>query len=100
MTSIGHLVQGDSICDNNAKTFANYIKSKTKSHTGIGPLKDADGHLITDDKKMAEKLNNFFASVFTNENIHDIPTREQETNIEVESMSFTKNMIRDKCIKI
>ena len=82
--------------NNNAKTFANYIKSKTKSHTGIGPLKDADGHLITDDKKMAEKLNNFFASVFTNENIHDIPTREQETNIEVESVSFTKNIIRDK----
>ena len=35
--------------NNNAKTFANYIKSKTKSHTGIGPLKDTNGSLITDD---------------------------------------------------
>ena len=46
--------------------------------------------------KKSEKLNDFFASVFTKENIHDIPTREQETNIEVESVSFTKNIIRDK----
>ena len=35
--------------NNNAKTFANYIKSKTKSHTGL--LKDTDGNLITDDQR-------------------------------------------------
>ena len=42
--------------NNNAKTFANYIKSKTKSHTGIGPLKDLDGKLITEDKEMSESF--------------------------------------------
>ena len=33
--------------ENNAKTFANYIKSKTKSHTGIGPLKRPDATLVS-----------------------------------------------------
>ena len=49
--------------DTNAKKFANYIRSKTKSHTGIGPLKNASGKLVTDDKEMAEELNSFFSSV-------------------------------------
>ena len=37
--------------ENNTKTFANYIKSKTKAHTGIGPLKDSEGKLVTDEKE-------------------------------------------------
>ena len=50
--------------ENNAKTFATYIKSKTKSHTGVGPLKEPGGRLITDDKEMAEKLNSFFFQAY------------------------------------
>lgn len=42
------------------KTFANYIKSKTKSRTGIGPLKEENGVLVTDEREMAEKLNKIF----------------------------------------
>ena len=49
--------------NNNARTFANYIKSKTKSRTGVGPLKDTDSSLITGDKEISEKLNQFLASV-------------------------------------
>ena len=75
--------------DNNAKTFANYIKSKTKSHTGIGPLKNDDGKLITDDREMSEELNKFFASVFTNEDTSNIPVRGQETNTKLENVVFT-----------
>ena len=44
--------------ENNTKTFANYIKSKTKAQTGIGPLKEPNGTLITDDKAMSETLTN------------------------------------------
>ena len=82
--------------DNNAKTFANYIKSKTKSHTGIGPLKNDDGKLITDDREMSEELNKFFASVFTNEDTSNIPVRGQETNTKLENVVFTSENIRAK----
>ena len=82
--------------DTNAKKFANYIRSKTKSHTGIGPLKNASGKLVTDDKEMAEELNSFFSSVYTDENINNIPARAQETNVKLDNIVFTIEKIRDK----
>ena len=86
--------------NNNAKTFANYIKSKTKSHTGKGPLKDSDGRLITEDKEMSETLNSFFASVFTMEDTTNIPVRQHETHVKVESVVFTAGVIREKIKKL
>ena len=47
--------------DGNAKRFAAYIKSKTKTVTSIGPLKYEDGSLITEDIDMAEMLNTFYS---------------------------------------
>ena len=82
--------------NNNARTFANYLKSKTKSRTGVGPLKDTDGSLITDDKKISEKLNKFFASVFTIEDNSSIPKRPLETATSLDNVVFTKNKIREK----
>ena len=86
--------------NNNAKTFANYIKSKTKSHTGIGPLKDTNGSLITDDKEMSERLNEFFGSVFTIEDTSNIPVLRQETSVKLENVVFTRNIIREKINKL
>ena len=82
--------------NSNARTFANYIKSKTKSRTGIGPLKDPDGRLVTNDKEISEKLNKFFASVFTIEDESNIPVRGTETNVILQHVIFTKNQIRTK----
>ena len=82
--------------DTNAKKFANYIRSKTKSHTGIGPLKNASSKLVTDDKEMGEELNSFFSSVFLDENINNIPARAQETNVKLDNIVFTIEKIRDK----
>ena len=78
------------------KTFANYIKSKTKSKTGIGPLKDENGELITDEREMAEKLNNFFANVFTVKDASNIPVRGRETEASLNSVLFTEDKIRNK----
>ena len=82
--------------NNNARTFANYIKSKTKSRTGIGPLKEPDGKLVTDNKDISEKLNTFFASVFTIEDETNIPVRGVETNVILQHVIFTKGQIRAK----
>ena len=59
---------------NKARIFANYIKSKTKSKIGIGPLKVNDGTIITDDAQLARILNEFFSSVFSTEDTVNIPT--------------------------
>ena len=78
------------------KTFANYMKSKSKTKNGIGPLKSSSGALITDEKDMVEMLNKFFASVFTKEDISSIPVRESETEIRLENVTFTTKKIREK----
>ena len=82
--------------ETSTKTFANYIKSKSKSKNGIGPLKSSSGALITDEKDMAEMLNKFFASVFTKEDISSILVRESETEIRLENVTFTTSKIREK----
>ena len=40
---------------------------------GIGPLTDEDGNVISDNKDMAQVLNQYFTTVFTNENMDNIP---------------------------
>ena len=82
--------------ETSTKTFANYIKSKSKTVTSIGPLKNSSGSLISSEKEMAEILNRFFASVFTKEDISNIPVRESETDVRLENVVFTTNKIRDK----
>ena len=42
----------------------------------MGPLKDSTGQLVTDDQVMAEYLNQFFCSVFTQEDCSNIPEPE------------------------
>ena len=66
-------------CDDNGKKFSRYIKSKTKSKDSVGPLKLGDGKLVVEEAQMAEVLNKFFASVFTQENILNIPEPPRET---------------------
>jgi hypothetical protein len=65
--------------DKNNRKFAKYIKSKSKSRTTIGPLKDKNKKLATGDREMANELNTFFASVFTQEDLNIVPEPETET---------------------
>jgi len=46
------------------RQFYAYVKRKTKSKATIGPLKDKNKKVITDDEEMAVLLNDFFSSVF------------------------------------
>ena len=48
----------------NPKLFWNYVRSKSKTMSGITSLK-VDNEVTTDDNKIAEALNNHFVSVFT-----------------------------------
>ena len=58
---------------NNPKSFYRYVRTKTKSKDRVGPLKDSAGNLIEDNNRMCDTLNNFFVSVFTQENTDTVP---------------------------
>jgi hypothetical protein len=88
----------------NRRPFYAYIKRKTKSRPGIGPLKNKKKETITNDQGMAELLNNFFGSVFTREDAENI-TREYAENIPVaeemegrtlDIITITEKAVREK----
>jgi hypothetical protein len=86
--------------DRNGKKFTNYIKSKTKAKTGIGPLKRPDSTLTADEGEMAGILNTFFASVFTKEDTTNLPTKNRETNKVLTDVAITESLIRKKIDKL
>ena len=43
----------------------------------IGPLEDTNGKLTNDNGTMSEILNKYFASVFTMENMENLPTADK-----------------------
>ncbi|XP_065440587.1 mitoferrin-1 isoform X1 [Chrysemys picta bellii] len=49
----------------NKKTFYQYIRSKRKTKDRVGPLLSEEGETVTGNLEMAEMLNDFFVSVFT-----------------------------------
>ena len=55
------------------KRFWKYVKQKTKSKSSIGNLLKTDGTSTETDSEKADELNSFFASVFTHENLTNIP---------------------------
>jgi len=53
---------------------SSYVRSKTKVKEVVGPLKDGENQLVSDNKVMWEILNRYFGSVFTSENVNnDLP---------------------------
>jgi Reverse transcriptase (RNA-dependent DNA polymerase)/Endonuclease-reverse transcriptase len=75
--------------DKNSRQFNNYIKSKTKMRAPVGPLKRSDGTIATDDAEMAAELNSFFASVFTKEDVSQIPVKQTETDQVLRTVTIT-----------
>ena len=55
------------------KMFYRYARSKMDVKEGIGSLKDEDGRDTTDVGKMTCVLNQYFATVFTDEDLSDMP---------------------------
>ena len=62
----------NSLQENNAKPFWNYVKSKRKDNTGVAPLK-RDGILVNEPIGKSEILLNQFKSVFTKDDDKPLP---------------------------
>ena len=56
-----------------SKRFYSYVKSKKQETTGISPLLNQDGFLHSCSTSKAEILNHQFQSVYTKENLTNIP---------------------------
>ena len=61
---------------NNNKLFWRYVNSQRMSNSSIPDLKRDDGTLTSDDAEKAEILNKQFTSVFTEEDLTNIPVDE------------------------
>ena len=62
------------------KAFYSYVRSKQRTKEGIGPLLDDKGKLIDDKASIAEVLNKYFSTVFTKENLSNVPFAKVRTN--------------------
>ena len=61
----------------NPKAFYSYMKKKTSNKVTVGPLKNPDGRLVTDDKEMADILNIHYCNMFTREDLSSMPSVEK-----------------------
>ena len=86
-------------CKIKPKYFWKYVQSKTKVNTSINPLKTKDGFTAVSDLDKAEVLNKFFASVFTREDTHNMPTEETGSKtggILLKDIVITSAAVHDK----
>ena len=66
----------------NPKMFYQYIASKMLKKEGIADLVHKDGSLTSNDKEKCNILNDFFSSVFTQEDLNNIPVFNHDKTIE------------------
>ena len=62
---------------NNSTSFYSYVKSKQRSKDKIGPLKNDRGEMMMKDEQMCTVLNDYFLSVFTEEDVENVPIPQQ-----------------------
>ena len=78
------------------KQFYSYLRSKTKSKTGVGPLK-SNGEVISDEAQIAQLLNEYFCSVFKQEDTNNIPVAADISgNVKVSMIHITEANILKK----
>ena len=85
----------------NPKGFWRYVQSKVKSRSHLPDLKSDDGTILTDPKEKADELNNYFASVLTDENKTNIPKLEERHNgNKIFTIEITPEMVKAKLSKL
>ena len=66
----------------------------------IASLINKEGTLTSSDKEKANVLNEFFASVFTKEDISNIPNFSNKTDIEILSVDVTLYAMKERISKL
>ena len=58
---------------NDTKSFFAYARSKTKCKVQVGPLMNSEGVMLDSSDDMVQSFNDYFASVFTTEDVSSLP---------------------------
>ena len=77
----------------NPKSFWKFVKSKSKTRSGIGDLKNNSGEWISDDHEKANELNTFFSSVFTKNENNYMPEFKSDVSSSVCDITVTKQKV-------
>ena len=78
------------------KSFYAYVSSVTKPREKIGNLLKDDGSLTKDNQEKADIFNTFFSSVFTQENLSNIPNFESRTSTTISNVEISLQDMKDK----
>ncbi len=85
----------------NPKLFWKYVHSKTKTRHPISDLQKEDGTLTANDHEKAEVLNQFFTSVFTKEDLSNIPDVEKHHVVkDLDGMHITEEEVQKRLSKL
>ena len=87
----------------NPRNFWKYVNSYSKNTSGVSSLQDGMGQLSVTDKEKANTLNTFFSSVFTQDNLNNLPhkvTGDESDGITLADIRVTPDVIYDKLCKL
>ena len=85
------------------KSFYAYVRSKQRNKVSVGPLKDNEGKVVVDDKISADLLNNYFMSVFTLEDLSNLPGSKKivgEDSLGLRDIAITEEIVFKKLSEI
>jgi len=87
-----------------SKSFFSYVNSKKKSFHQVGPIKDENGLVVSDNKEIAQKLNKYFGSVFSTETVSNIDESVSVFNGDVmqplDTLEITETIVLNKLVNI
>jgi len=85
----------------NPKLFWKYVNTKLKRKTGLSNLIKTNGEMTNNDYEKAEALNEYFSSVFVDENMSNIPTftARNECN-EINEFDISETCILSKLLQL
>ena len=107
---VTHNIRNDRICferniskeiKNNNKAFWRYVNATRKTKANIPDLERKDGTMATTDLDKAQTLNQQFSSVFTDENIDNMPQMEEiHITNPLTDITITTEMVKKKLDKL
>ena len=79
-----------------AKSFFAYVRDNSKVKGKINSLVDSAGETIVDDKVMSEVFNDYFATVFTSEDMNNVPSAGEPVKTVLSDVIITEETVREK----
>ena len=77
----------------NPKRFWRYVNASLKTRPDIDAIKRLDGSLASSDQEKADLLNSYFSSVFTREDLSNIPTLDLKDIPQLDNISISPSIV-------